>query len=176
MSLQWLRLLLWLGFDLWPGNFHMPWVQPKKIMVRVPAVVQQLKDPALSLWQRGLIPSLAQWIKDPALPWLWHRSQLWLGFDPCPRNSNVPHVNQKKKKKKKIIKSKLNRSTLQRITTPFAAGLDHSRLVPGTRLHPLGESSSALPQDRAWLPGCSFASQRAGPALGPIQLRRCRNG
>ena len=20
---------LWLGFDPWPGNFHMPWVQPK---------------------------------------------------------------------------------------------------------------------------------------------------
>ena len=23
LSLQWLRLLLWLGFDLWPGIFHM---------------------------------------------------------------------------------------------------------------------------------------------------------
>ena len=22
--------LLWLGFDLCPGNFHMPWAQPKK--------------------------------------------------------------------------------------------------------------------------------------------------
>ena len=29
MSLQQLRLLLWFGFDPWPGNFHMPWVQPK---------------------------------------------------------------------------------------------------------------------------------------------------
>ena len=23
-------LLLWHGFDPWPGNFHMPWVLPKK--------------------------------------------------------------------------------------------------------------------------------------------------
>ena len=21
---------MWLGFDTWPGNFHMPWVRPKK--------------------------------------------------------------------------------------------------------------------------------------------------
>ena len=26
----WHRLKLWLGFYPWPGNFHMPWVQPKK--------------------------------------------------------------------------------------------------------------------------------------------------
>ena len=30
LSLQWLRSLLCLGFDSWPGNFHMPWTQPKK--------------------------------------------------------------------------------------------------------------------------------------------------
>jgi len=29
LSLLWLRLLLWLRFSSWPGNFHMPWVQPK---------------------------------------------------------------------------------------------------------------------------------------------------
>lgn len=28
--LQSLRSLLWLGVCLWPGNLHMPWVQPKK--------------------------------------------------------------------------------------------------------------------------------------------------
>ena len=27
---HWLRLLLWHEFDPWPGNFHSPWVQPKK--------------------------------------------------------------------------------------------------------------------------------------------------
>ena len=26
----WCRLQLWLRFSLWPGNFHMPWVWPKK--------------------------------------------------------------------------------------------------------------------------------------------------
>ena len=30
LSLQWLGLLLWWRFDPWPGNFHMPWVWPKK--------------------------------------------------------------------------------------------------------------------------------------------------
>ena len=27
-SLLWLGLLLWLGFDPWPGNFHMAQAQP----------------------------------------------------------------------------------------------------------------------------------------------------
>ena len=27
LSLQWLKLLLWLGFNPWPGNFHVLWVQ-----------------------------------------------------------------------------------------------------------------------------------------------------
>ena len=27
------------------------------------------------------IPGLGQWVKDLALPQLWHRSQLWFGFD-----------------------------------------------------------------------------------------------
>ena len=30
LSLQWLESLLWHGFDSWPRNFHIPWVQPKK--------------------------------------------------------------------------------------------------------------------------------------------------
>ena len=29
LSLQRLGLLLWQGFDSWPGNFHMLWAQPK---------------------------------------------------------------------------------------------------------------------------------------------------
>ena len=24
------KLQLWLGFDPWPGNFHVPWVWPRK--------------------------------------------------------------------------------------------------------------------------------------------------
>ena len=34
LSLLWFRLLLWLGFYPWPGNFCMLWVQTKK-MVKV---------------------------------------------------------------------------------------------------------------------------------------------
>ena len=30
LSLVWLRLLLWLEFDPWPGNFFMPQAQPKR--------------------------------------------------------------------------------------------------------------------------------------------------
>ena len=30
LSLLWLWLLLWCGFYLWPGNFCLPWVQPKQ--------------------------------------------------------------------------------------------------------------------------------------------------
>ena len=26
----WLRSLLWFGFDLGTGNFHIPWARPKK--------------------------------------------------------------------------------------------------------------------------------------------------
>ena len=31
LSLPWLGLLLRLGFDPWPRNFHTPWVRPKII-------------------------------------------------------------------------------------------------------------------------------------------------
>ena len=30
LSLLWRGLLLWQGFDHWPGNFLMLWMQPKK--------------------------------------------------------------------------------------------------------------------------------------------------
>ena len=35
LSLQWLGLLLWCGFDPWPKNFHMPQAQPEKESERV---------------------------------------------------------------------------------------------------------------------------------------------
>ena len=31
LLLLWLWLQLWYGFHLWPGNFRMLWVRPKKI-------------------------------------------------------------------------------------------------------------------------------------------------
>ena len=47
----------------------------------------------------GFIPGPAQWVKG--LSELWHRSQLWLGSDPWPRNFNMLKSGQKRKKKKK---------------------------------------------------------------------------
>ena len=49
------------------------------------------------------VPATVQWSKDLALPQLWCRAQLWLGFDPCPRNFNTLQLQPKKKKKKKNL-------------------------------------------------------------------------
>ena len=46
------------------------------------------------------VPATVQWSKDLALPQLWCRAQLWLGFDPWPRNFNMLQLQTKKKKKK----------------------------------------------------------------------------
>lgn len=53
----------------------------RETLIGVPAVVQQVKDPALSLQQlplaaelAGLIPGLARWVKDPVLLQWWCRS------------------------------------------------------------------------------------------------------
>ena len=35
---------------------------------------------------------MVQWIEDLALPQLWRRSQLWLKFDPWPRNFHMSRV------------------------------------------------------------------------------------
>ena len=35
LSLLWLGSLLWYEFDPLSGNFHMPWVCPKKLMTQV---------------------------------------------------------------------------------------------------------------------------------------------
>ena len=61
------------------------------------------------------IPGLEQWVKDPELPQLWHTSELWLGFDPWPRNFQIPQMWQKKKKRKK--EKKRNASVFQKIVS-----------------------------------------------------------
>ena len=43
---------------------------------------------------------MVQWIKDLALLQLWHRLQLWCGFDPWPWNFHMPQVQPKKFKNK----------------------------------------------------------------------------
>ena len=65
----------------------------------VPAVVQCFKD--LGPLQFDLCPG--QLVNDLVFLKLWHRLQLWLRFDPWPRNFHVPHVQPKKKKKKIIV-------------------------------------------------------------------------
>ena len=52
-------------------------------------MAQWVKDLVLSLWQHGFDPQPVQWVKDLVFPELWHKSQLWLGFDPCPRNFHM---------------------------------------------------------------------------------------
>ena len=49
---------------------------------------------------------MAHRVKDLALSQLWHRFQLWLGFDPWPRNLQVWQVQPKKKKQEKKKKRK----------------------------------------------------------------------
>ena len=48
---------------------------------------------------KGLIPCLVHQVKDPELLQLWHRPQLWLGFDPWSRE--FPYVVDETKKEKK---------------------------------------------------------------------------
>ena len=52
---------------------------------------------------KGSIPGPAQWNKDVALLRLQCRQQLWLGFNPWPRNFPMLPVQQQKKKEKKRI-------------------------------------------------------------------------
>ena len=41
---------------------------------------------------------MAWWGKDIALLQLWHRLQLWLGFDPWPRKFHMPQAWPKERK------------------------------------------------------------------------------
>lgn len=48
----------------------------------VPTVAQGINDPAYLCEGAGPIPGPVQWVK--VLLQLWHKLQLWLGFDPWP--------------------------------------------------------------------------------------------
>lgn len=44
------------------------------------------------------VPTLVHQVKDPALLQLWHKSQLWLGFDPLLGTSYAVGAAEKEKK------------------------------------------------------------------------------
>ena len=65
----------------------------------VPAVVQLVKDLALSLQQLGFQvwpPAPCGELKDLVLRQLWHRSQLWFRSDPWPTNFYMPRMQPQK--------------------------------------------------------------------------------
>ena len=67
LSLQWLELLLWHGFDPCPRNFHMPEAWQKKVSPGVPVVAQWLTNLTRNHGVAGSVPALALWVNDPAL-------------------------------------------------------------------------------------------------------------
>ena len=73
-------------------------------MAVVPAVVQQVKDWALSLWQCRFDP-MPSAVRDLACPQMWHRSQLQLGFDPGPGTSICFNFSHKRKGKRRAWSS-----------------------------------------------------------------------
>ena len=69
------------------------WIFPNytlRVTQGVPAVVQWVNAaPQVAAEARGGSLGLVQWVKDPELLQLWHRSQLWLSFDPWSGNFHM---------------------------------------------------------------------------------------
>ena len=89
--------------------------------------MQWVNDPAYFCGVANSIPGLAQLFKDLVLAQLWHRSQMWLRFDPRPRNLHMTRVWLKKGKKKKTTESKWQKS---RHWTQISDCLFHLRVSP----------------------------------------------
>ena len=78
---------------------YKPSLKEIKSPAGAPVVRQWVKDPGCLRGGAGSIPSPVQWVKDPVLP------QVWLGFDPWPRNSICPCCGQKTKQNS-LLKSR----------------------------------------------------------------------
>ena len=57
LSSLWLGLLLWLGFNPWPGNFCILWVWPKKLKETKPKEIIAVKHQATHRHKTGPQPS-----------------------------------------------------------------------------------------------------------------------
>ena len=62
----WHRSQLHLGFDPWPGNFHMPWVQPKIMIIKI--------EKEHRLWNQNIL------VHNPTFTvcWFCHLGQSYL--------------------------------------------------------------------------------------------------
>ena len=79
-------------------------------------MVQRVNDPARLCGGAGHSLGLAQWVKYLVLLQLWCRSQLWLGFDFCPRNFHMPQGVAKKQNKTKNKQTKTTTTTKKKQT------------------------------------------------------------
>ena len=64
LSLQQLRLLLWLGFKPWPGNFHMPWEHPKQKKQKIHINISSLRFSVIFENTRVLNPNSLEILKN----------------------------------------------------------------------------------------------------------------
>lgn len=67
------------------------------------------------------LPAMTQLVKDPALPHLWHRVQMWLGFNSLawklPYSVGVAKKERKKRNQMRLNKREL--SACQRLKVNF---------------------------------------------------------
>ena len=65
--MQWVGSLLWHWSDPWPGDFHVPQMQPKKQNFGSSHHGEAETNPTRNHEVVGSIPGLDQWVKDPVL-------------------------------------------------------------------------------------------------------------
>lgn len=61
----------------------------KEYFPGVPTVAQWVKVQHCLCCCEGSILGQVQWVKDQVLLQLWHRFQLWIGYDPRPKDFHM---------------------------------------------------------------------------------------